>query len=47
MHPISNDLSIIYPPKSLPILLDGRIIGYIEVSTADELVESLRVLKVR
>lgn len=30
MSPNVNDLTVIYPPDSYPVLLDGRLIGYID-----------------
>jgi hypothetical protein len=43
MHAVIGELSVIYPPTSLHVVLDGRVIGYVEEnSVAEDLVESLR-----
>lgn len=46
MSPIVNDLSVNYPPDNYPVLLDGKIIGYVEEDLIDNIVESLRILKI-
>jgi DNA-directed RNA polymerase I subunit RPA2 len=30
MNPISKNINMIHPPDSLHVLLDGRLIGYVE-----------------
>lgn len=30
MNPTVNDLSIVFPPTSVTVMLDGRVIGYVE-----------------
>lgn len=46
MTPGVNDLSIVYNPDNYNVLLDGRIIGYIDEDLVDEFAKSLRYLKV-
>lgn len=38
MSPIVNDLSVIYPEENYPVLLDGRLIGYIDEDLVDNFV---------
>ena len=46
MSPIGSDFSLIYPHNSLPIMLDGRLMGYVELKLAPSLVKSLRAIKI-
>lgn len=46
MNPISKNINIIHPPNSLHVLLDGKLIGYVESELIDGLISSLRYLKV-
>ena len=46
MSPIGSDFAVLYPTDWLPIMLDGRLMGYIDPSHADRFVHSLRVLKI-
>lgn len=46
MNPITNDLDLVYPSEYYTVMLDGRIIGYIESGLVDGMISSLRKLKV-
>lgn len=46
MIPIIHNVSVIFPPEAYHVVLDGRIIGYIEEKLVDETIESLRYLKI-
>ena len=46
MNPISKNINIIHPPNSMHILLDGKLIGYVETELIDGLIRSLKYLKV-
>lgn len=35
MVPNNNDLSVIYPAESYPVLFNGKIIGYIDEDLVD------------
>ena len=35
MSPIVNDLSVYYPADNYPVVLDGRIVGYVEEDLVD------------
>lgn len=47
MHPISSDFGLVYPHRYLPVVLDGKILGYVDPKQAPELVRSLRALKIQ
>jgi DNA-directed RNA polymerase I subunit RPA2 len=47
MHPISSDFGLVYPHRYLPVVLDGKVLGYIDPKQAPELVKSLRALKIQ
>ena len=36
MNAAVNNLSMVYPPNMLNVMLDGRLIGYIEEKNAKE-----------
>ena len=38
-------LGVVYPPTSLPVMLNGCLYGYIDESMADHLDDSFRVFK--
>ena len=46
MNPISKNINLIHPPDSLHVLLDGKLIGYVELELIDELISSLKYLKI-
>jgi len=46
MSPISSDFGLIYPHKYIPVVLDGRVMGYIDPNLAPKLVNSLRAIKI-
>ena len=46
MNPISKNINIIHPPNSLHVLLDGKLIGYVDSELIDGLISSLKYLKV-
>ena len=47
MHATINNLNIVYPPNALHVLLNGRVIGYInEGKAATDFVKSLKMLKI-
>ena len=47
MHPITSDFGLVYPSNYLPVMLDGILLGYIDNKLADQLVKSLRALKIQ
>lgn len=47
MSPVGSDFATLYPADWLPVMLDGRLMGYIDPSQAERLVHSLRVLKIQ
>lgn len=47
MHPISSDFGLVYPHRYLPVILDGKVLGYVDPKQAPELVRSLRALKIQ
>jgi hypothetical protein len=46
LNPYSTDFEIELPPKMLPVMLDGKLIGYIDQAHAISFELSLRALKV-
>ena len=46
MNPVSTDFGVTYPSNFLPVVLDGRLMGYIEPALAPLLVQNLRGLKI-
>ncbi len=47
MHPVSSDFGLVYPHRYLPVILDGKLLGYVDPKQAPELVRSLRALKIQ
>ena len=45
MKPLSQNLSEFYSPKSLPVMHDGMLLGYITPEAAPEFVKTLRKIK--
>lgn len=46
MNPISSDFGLVYPYKHLPILLDGKLMGYVDPKIAQDVVKNLRAIKI-
>jgi DNA-directed RNA polymerase I subunit RPA2 len=46
MEPIGSDFGMIYPSNFLPIMLDGKLIGYVDPKISVTLVTKLRRLKI-
>jgi|TARA_B110001450_G_C17414365_1_gene397154 hypothetical protein len=46
MSPIGSDFGLIYPQKYLPIVLDGKVMGFVCPKLAPYLVKSLRAIKI-
>jgi hypothetical protein len=46
MQPVINDFDFIYPKSYYCVMLDGRVVGYIQPQMADDLVKSLRYFKI-
>jgi len=46
MNPIGSDFGLIYPNKYMPVVLDGRLMGYVDPKIAPHLVKSLRAIKI-
>ena len=46
MCSIVNDLQVVYPPESLHVVLNGRVIGYVEDDIIPDLISSLKRLKI-
>jgi DNA-directed RNA polymerase I subunit RPA2 len=46
MNPIGTEFGLIYPSKYLPIMLDGKLMGYVDPKVAPYLVKSLRAIKI-
>jgi DNA-directed RNA polymerase I subunit RPA2 len=46
MNSIGSDFGLIYPHKYLPVVLDGRLMGYVDPKIAPHLVKSLRAIKI-
>ena len=46
MSPVGSDFGIVYPQKYLPVMLDGKLMGYVEPKLAPYLVKSLRAIKI-
>jgi DNA-directed RNA polymerase I subunit RPA2 len=42
MNPVESDFGLIYPHQYLPIMLDGKLMGYVDRKIALVLVNSLR-----
>ena len=47
MSPLGSDFGLIYPHKYIPVVLDGRVMGYIDPNIAPKLVNSLRAIKIK
>lgn len=47
MNACNSDLNIIYPSNHYTVMLDGRVIGYVSPEKVNELIGSLRYLKVK
>ena len=46
MAPVNNDFDLVYPLEYYPVMLDGGIIGYIEPGLVNQMIASLRKLKI-
>jgi len=46
MNPISSDFGMVYPQNYLPVLLDGKLLGYVDPHHSLQFVKSLRGLKI-
>ena len=46
MNPLGTDFGLIYPDKYLPVMLDGKLMGYVDPKLAPYLVKSLRAIKI-
>lgn len=46
MNPIGSDFGLIYPHKYIPVVLDGKLLGYVDPKIAPHLVNSLRAIKI-
>jgi len=46
MCPIGSDFGMVYPQNYLPVLLDGKLMGYVDPKIAKKMVHSLRSLKI-
>ena len=46
MEPIGTDFGMIYPSNFLPIMLDGKLLGYVDPKIAVSFVTKLRRLKI-
>ena len=46
MSPITSDFGLIYPHKYIPIMLDGKLMGFVDPNLAPQLVKSLRAIKI-
>ena len=46
MCPIGSDFGMIFPQNYLPVLLDGKLMGYVDPKLSKNLVQSLRSLKI-
>ena len=46
MCPIGSDFAMTFPQNFLPVLLDGKLLGYVDPKLSRNLVQSLRSLKV-
>lgn len=46
MNPIQNDFNTVFPPESYTVTFDGKVVGYVEENLIDDLVQSLRYLKI-
>ena len=46
MNPIGSDFGMIYPSNFLPVMLDGKLLGYVDPKIAVQLVSKLRRLKI-
>ena len=47
MSPISSDFGLIFPQNYLPVMLDGKLLGYIDPKIANHFVNQLRAIKVK
>ncbi len=46
MQPIGSDLGYIYPQSHLPVVLDGKLLGYIDPNKTIKFVKKLREYKI-
>ena len=46
MSPIGSDFGLIYPHNFLPVVLDGRLMGFVDPKMSQSLVKSLRAIKI-
>lgn len=46
MNPIGSDFGLIYPSKFLPVMLDGKLMGYVDPKLVNQFVKSLRSIKI-
>ena len=42
MEPIGSDFNVIYPSNFLPVMLDGKLVGYVDPKISVSLVKKLR-----
>jgi hypothetical protein len=47
MNPISSDFGLVYPVKCLPVMLDGKLLGYVDPKISHQVVNQLRAIKCR
>jgi len=46
MQSAINDISMTYPPNSIHVLLDGKVIGYVSPDNVDDFIQNLRFMKI-
>ena len=46
MNPVDSDFGLVFPYKYLPIMLNGKLMGYIDPKLAPDLVKNLRGIKI-
>ena len=46
MSPIGSDFGLVFPCGFLPVTLDGKLMGYLDPKLADQMVSSLRAIKI-
>lgn len=47
MSPVSTDFGLIQPFSSIPVMLDGQLLGSVDNKIASKLVNSLRAIKIQ
>jgi hypothetical protein len=46
MNPVSSDFGMVQPYNYIPLMLDGKLLGSVDLKVADNLVNSLRQIKI-